>query len=296
MSVKKTKEQFIKELADDNVEVLGEYISLHHKILVRYKDCGHQEEKKPIKLLRGQRCGQCRGKAISKSKTKSNEQFQKDLISKGITNITLVGEYLGVKHKVTVLNSDCGHVYQAMAGNVLNGVGCPVCHGNKDTQGFIDVINNKYPNEYVVLGKYVNNRTKIQVQHKCGHKWEVIPKDLLRDIRCPKCMMSKGEHYIMNFLTKHNVTFTPQYKFDDCKDKQPLPFDFMIEVKGEIRLIEFDGSHHYKKTMYQNDKVLIHDEMKNRYCHDKGIKLLRIPYWWLRNDRIDRELKAFIDK
>ena len=225
MAVKKTKEQFIIELADSNIEVLGDYTGTHNKILVRYKDCGHEEEKEPIKLLRGQRCGRCRGKAISKSKMKSSEQFRKDLLKNGIYNISLVGDYKGVTHKITVYNSDCGHTYQAQAGNVLRGVGCPICHGFKDTKGFIEAINEKYPNEYVVLSEYVNNRTKIQVRHKCGHEWAIIPKDLLREIRCPKCIMSKGEWYISNFLIKNNVTFTPQYRFEDCADKLPLPFD-----------------------------------------------------------------------
>ena len=296
MSVKKTKEQFIKELADDNIEVLGEYTGTHNKILIKYKDCGHEEEKQPIKLLKGQRCGKCKGKSISIAKTKLKEQFQMDLLQSGIHNITLIGDYTGVKCKVTVYNSCCGHVYDALPGNILNGVGCPICYGHKDTEGFVKAINDKYPNEYVVLGEYVNNRTKIQVKHKCGHEWSVTPKDLLKDIRCPRCMMSKGEHYISEFLTRHNVTFTPQYRFDDCRDIQPLPFDFMIEVNGEIRLIEFDGSQHYEKTKYHNSKVLLHDEMKNKYCHDKGIKLLRIPYWWLRTDKIEKELKVFISK
>ena len=108
--------------------------------------------------------------------------------------------------------------------------------------------------------------------------------------------MSKGELYIYNYLIKNNIEFAPQFKFDDCRDKRPLPFDFMVKVNNEIRLIEFDGSQHFYKsrTMYNTERVKKHDEIKNKYCKDNNIKLLRIPYWWLRNDRILKELNKFV--
>lgn len=177
----------------------------------------------------------------------------------------------------------------------MAGSGCPVCHGMKDTKKFSEQIEEKYPNEYEVIGEYINNRTPILVKHKCGHEWEVIPKDLLRDIRCPKCIASKGELFIEKYLTERNIEHTPQYTIKECKDKNPLPFDFMININGEKRLIEFDGLQHFEKkeSIYYNPTVSKHDEIKNNYCKNNGIKLLRIPYWWLRNDRIIKELDNF---
>lgn len=294
MSARKTKEQFISELSDSNIEVLGDYVSTHAKILVRYKDCQHEELKRPSKLLAGQRCGKCAGKHISQTKTKSVQQFKDSLAEKGLLHLELIGEYHGVKKKISVKNNLCGHVYEVSANNVLQGSGCPVCHGFKDTGKFIEIVNRKYPGEYEVLGEYVNNRIPILVKHKCGFAWEVIPKDLLREIRCPKCISSKGELYIADYLAKHGVEFVPQYKFADCRDINPLPFDFMIRINGKMKLIEFDGSQHFNNTLFHNNSVLRHDEIKNRYCKDNGIELLRIPYWWLRNDKIDRELNSFI--
>ena len=70
----------------------------------------------------------------------------------------------------------------------------------------------------------------------------------------------------------------------------------MVDVDGEKRLIEFDGSQHFSESSWkrQNSQVKTNDEIKNNYCKEHNIKLLRIPYWWLRNDRIDRELKKFL--
>lgn len=295
MSKRKTHEQFISELNNSNVEVLETYTGLHTKILVRYKDCGHEELKQPIKLLRGQGCGKCKNKSISKAKIRSAEQYKKDLKARGIDYIEVTGNYTGIKNPVTVVNKLCGHEYSANAGNILQGSGCPICYGlNRTTADFSKILDTKYPGEYEVLGEYVNNRTKVLVKHKCGYEWKVIPKDIFRDIRCPHCNISKGEYHIENFLKEHGIPYENQKWFPDCKDKNPLPFDFAIYVNGEMRLIEFDGSHHYKNTMYHRDKVNLHDEMKNEYCRKNNIKLLRIPYWWLRNDKIDKALSEFV--
>lgn len=261
-------------------------------------DCGHIDYKKPTKLLCGQGCSLCRGKAISKSKTKTNEHFKKELEEKGINYIELLNEYTGKNNKIKIKNLKCNHIYEQISGNTLNGSGCPVCHGMKDTTSFKKIINEKYPNKYKILGEYVNNRTKISVMHKCGYKWDVIPKDLLREERCPKCMMSKGELFIKEYLEKHNIKYVPQYIFKDCKDEKPLRFDFAIFVDNKIKLIEFDGLQHFTKTksMYTTEKIKKHDEIKNKYCKNHNIELLRIPYWWLRSKRISMELNSFINK
>ena len=60
---RKTHEQFIKEfneVGNQNIEILGKYISCTHKIKVRCKKCGRVWEMSPIKLLyAGQGCSSC---------------------------------------------------------------------------------------------------------------------------------------------------------------------------------------------------------------------------------------------
>ena len=108
--------------------------------------------------------------------------------------------------------------------------------------------------------------------------------------------MSKGELFISKYLEENKIDFKPQYRFKECRDVLELPFDFMVNIKGQLKLIEFDGSQHFgeKSSKYRTPKVKIHDEIKNKFCKDNNIPLLRIPYWWLRNDRIIKELDKFI--
>jgi len=57
-------------------------------------------------------------------------------------------------------------------------------------------------------------------------------------------------------------------------------------------LIEYDGEFHYKPARYSKDKnkMLVklkyqqeNDNIKNIYCKNNNIPLLRIPYWEFKN-------------
>jgi len=98
MSNKKTLEEFKREVFNvfgGNAEVIGEYINNKTKILVKFNCCGNEEYKIPTKLLIGQGCSKCTGKRISKSKT--TEQYKKDLLLKGIDYIEVIGQYKSSK-------------------------------------------------------------------------------------------------------------------------------------------------------------------------------------------------------
>lgn len=106
---------------------------------------------------------------------------------------------------------------------------------------------------------------------------------------CPKCAnkMSKGETIIYDYLKQNNIEFIKEATFKDCKDKQPLPFDFYIPNKNIC--IEYDGIQHFQPVNFggdaTNDKIyqqfLItqkHDQIKNSYCLQNNISLIRISY------------------
>lgn len=106
---------------------------------------------------------------------------------------------------------------------------------------------------------------------------------------CPKCssVISKGEIKIKNYLIKNNIKFNMQFKFDDCRNKNPLPFDFYLYDYNIC--IEYDGEGHYlpinrcNTNNYNAEEVLKsikkRDNMKTQYCKKNNIKLIRIPYW-----------------
>jgi hypothetical protein len=106
--------------------------------------------------------------------------------------------------------------------------------------------------------------------------------------KCDVCSgrMSSYEIKIMNWLNKHEIEYIYQKRYDDCKNKNSLPFDFYLE-KFNI-LIEVDGEGHFFPVRYNG----IHEEIaklnfirtqkndliKNKYCEKNNIKLIRISY------------------
>ena len=100
---------------------------------------------------------------------------------------------------------------------------------------------------------------------------------------CPQCVnvRSKGEKKIEEFLIANSIEFEPQKRFEDCRDKKPLPFDFYLPKYNLC--IEFQGQQHFDQTEffggYKNyEKTIIHDLQKEIYCMDNHINYLEITW------------------
>ncbi len=141
---------------------------------------------------------------------------------------------------------------------------------------------------------------------KCGHDWQIDPNHrCYGKSGCPKCKESKGEKKINQLLKLKNINFKSQYKFPNCKNKKPLPFDFAILNKQSqiLGLIEFNGEQHYldnrsRFTSNQNpkeqlEKIKLHDNIKKQFCKNNNILLLVIPY--TEYDNIEQKLETFIN-
>lgn len=99
------------------------------------------------------------------------------------------------------------------------------------------------------------------------------------------CLISKGEEKIAKLLQENNIPFKKQYTFDNCRgiNNGKLRFDFAIfDENGLSHLIEYDGWQHLYKTngkWDQNNSFedrQIHDQIKNEFCKEQNIPLIRI--------------------
>ena len=102
---------------------------------------------------------------------------------------------------------------------------------------------------------------------------------------CGKCNKhSIGEEIIQSFLIQNKINFDTQKQFDDCvnlKTKHKLRFDFYLP--NHNCCIEYDGIQHFEPREYfggeeEFKKIQERDNIKNQYCKDNNIKLIRIPY------------------
>lgn len=119
----------------------------------------------------------------------------------------------------------------------------------------------------------------------CGNEKWIPTHYLMQGISSCGCgVYSKGEIKIENILKENNIDFIKEYTdtlvFTDTNKK--ARFDFYIPSKKLI--IEYDGVQHYKNGtgIFDNvekfKKTKEHDKIKNQWCKDNNIKLIRIPY------------------
>ena len=290
---KKTHDEFKEEvysLVNDEYTLLEEYKGAKSKIKIRHNICGHIYKVRPDAILRGTRCPECRVKAI----TKTHKQFVEDVYQAVENEYTVIGEYINSKNKISIKHNKCGNQYEVQPNVFLGGSRCPYCAGlkKKTTEEFKQEVFDLTGKEYSVLGKYKNTRTKIKMKHnKCGHVYEVIPNYFLQGTRCPVCKSFKGEQKIADFLIKNKIKFETQKTFEDLKDKKLLRFDFYIPDKN--LLIEYDGKQHFEPVDFSGNSPeqadenfknrKIRDKIKNNYCKENNIKLLRIKYTDFKN-------------
>lgn len=177
---------------------------------------------------------------------------------------------------------------------------CPVC---RIPLTFFDKVDKLVGEEYVFEGKYVNSIEKMWVTHNkegCGFRYKVSPFKFIQGRRCPQCARSKGELILKNYFLGCEIPFLEEVKFEDLKKVRHLRFDFMVEsVTGELILIEFDGEQHYKEKETWGGKEALeevkeNDRIKDEYCKNNNIPLVRIPYWEL--STIEKVIKNIIEK
>ena len=95
---------------------------------------------------------------------------------------------------------------------------------------------------------------------------------------------STWDIFIRKHLELNNINFIPQKIFNDCFNKNGtshLYFDFYLTDFNTI--IEYDGLQHFEPVMIWGGQEKLkkqqeNDEIKNNYCKNKNIKLVRIPY------------------
>jgi hypothetical protein len=190
-------------------------------------------------------------------------------------------EYKDSNSKVKIIYNDeiyeqtpSGHLYGAPE-NIRLSI-------RKTTEQFIKESNIIHDNKYSYNNtNYVKNNIKVIINCPLHGDFKQNPLAHIQGSGCPNCNESKGEKEISKFLDKNNFLYYRQHKFSDCKNKYQLPFDFYIPSIRTI--IEFDGIQHFQPVKYFGglkayESVKINDKIKDEYCEEHYIELIRIRY------------------
>ena len=106
------------------------------------------------------------------------------------------------------------------------------------------------------------------------------------------CLSSKNEQKIKNHLTNIGIKYISQYWFDDLRStitNYVLKFDVAVFDKEDNLsfIIEYDGEQHEYGTRFsprqeENEekfrRLKLYDQLKNDYCQEHNIDLLRISF------------------
>jgi len=235
-----------------------------------------------------------------KCHSKFGSRYIYDLIKVGIDKYT----------KIPIICRIHGIFYQLKSEH-LRGTNCPYCANitknrilknnkklNKSADQFIldsEQIHGKLYDYSKV--KYVNSKTKIILICSKHGEFSTEPSyHLSMKTGCPMCKSSLGEKEIYNYLKIKNINFKQEFCFQNLKVKNYLRFDFYLKDLNTI--IEYDGIQHFEPVekfgglTYLN-KVKENDEIKNRFCLENNIKLIRISYKKFKNIKniIDENIK-----
>ena len=295
---RRTHEEFIEELKEvnPNIEILNKFKNNKTRMKCKCKICGHEWETVAEALINARTgCPKC-----ARRYNRTHEEFMEEVYSKN-HNIEILSHYNKNHDRIKCKCKICSHEWEVIAEGILYGRGCPKCarkivgdKTRKTHEEFIEELKNINP--YVeIISKYQCATEKIKCRCKIdGYEWEATPYNLLNNHGCPKCTSSKGEREIFKVLDNKNIDYLREYRFEDCKYKTSLPFDFYLPQYNCC--IEFDGQQHYEIVDYWGGldgfiNTKIRDTIKTIYCKENNIKLIRIPYWDF--DRIEEILDIF---
>ena len=243
-------------------------------------------------------CNKCRPKSekyyldfINKSNEKHNNKY------------TYVKEsFISIKYKVSIICPEHGK-FEQFAFMHKNGSKCPKCDikirannqkldKNLAIQKLIDVHGNRY--DYSEF-EYIKFSSIIKIICKKHGIFKQRYDVHLSGCGCNSCNNSLGEDKISKYLDNHKMKYKREYKFEDCINITKLKYDFYIEDMNTC--IEFDGIQHYKPIEYfggleRFEYMKKCDNIKNLYCLENKIKLIRISY--LDVDKIDSILDKLL--
>ena len=297
----KTDEEYKREVAliNPNIEVIEEYTNANKNILHRCRIDGYEWMARPNNILHGTGCPMCA------NKPNDPDLHYKKRLSEINPNIVAIGKYTTCKDRLLHKCLVCGNEWETTPDNILCGKGCPACKSKKcsermtkTNEQYIAELYNMNP-DIEPLEKYKGANTPIK--HRCkidNYEWMVTPASLLSSTGCPVCSFSKGELLVKRWLERHNIIYTPQKKFAECADKKPLPFDFYLPEYNIC--IEYDGEQHFRMVTFgcsdlelcnkNFETTKAHDKIKNKYCEDNGIRLIRISY----NENVEEKLDLLL--
>ena len=267
-------------------------------------ECGNEFEALADSLKRNPNlvCPEC----TNKNRSKNNRI---NIINNKYERLTILDVIPGTRPTKVKCMCDCGNEHICLQADVISGrtrsCGClqaeKASEANvKDWTGCVSNCGVEF-----LCQDYKNHKGQWVWKCKCGicgNVFSEIPAKVNNGhvTSCGCRTQSLGEEYVKNILQEMKVNFASQYTFDDCRDVYTLRFDFAVLCNNNILgLIEYDGRQHFEEVEVFGgkegfEKTKKRDGLKNAYCKQHSIPLLRIPYTLSFNEIKDKIYEYYL--
>lgn len=308
-------ERLCKEICKEKNYTFIEFFQKNNRKYLRYYCNKHKIENETSckNFIEGQGCKKCGIDKIKDYLTLSEEEIKKevDWNKDELLSYERIEEKNNTRLFLILKCKKHNCTYKSSFYHYKKGVRCSKCGYEK-----VAISNSKSKEEnFKDFKKYEKDNEEVVdvYRDKKQKRWfgiikctkhglfHISKKDYKGMGGCPKCSSSKGENKIREYLKSIFFDFIEQYKFKDCKNINPLPFDFYIPSLNIA--IEYDGKQHFEVVPFSKDenknienfkRCQQNDKIKTQYCKDNNIKLVRIPYTEFDNieNILNKELKV----
>lgn len=295
MSKKRTYQEVYDYFKSKGCKLLStEYINAHQKLQYKCPN-GHIHEITWNNFQRGKGCPKCRDEKLREQRRHDESVVIKAFEDEGCK---VISKYYNARTPIKYICPN-GHKSECSYDNWMKGNRCPECYKNiwsiEKAREYLQQF------DYELLEEeYINSNKLMKMKCPKGHIIFKSLSNFYAGHRCSCCNEYKSMNEIENILNKYNIDNLREYRFNDCRSVKPLPFDFYLPDYNAC--IEYDGEQHYKPIDFNGmgeemaekrfEEGKRRDKIKDQYCKNNGIKLIRIPYWKFKNSEeiIKKEL------
>lgn len=246
-------------------------------------DCGNEKDVLSTSLTSGhtQSCG-----CLQKEKMSAANKRNIDLVGHRFGRLVVLSR--SATSAKWVCRCDCGNLVEVTTTHLKTGhtksCGCLQKDIASEVRGIN--LNGQRFGLLTVEGLDIEKSTsekKYWICHcNCGNRISVSTGDL-RSGNTQSCGCSKlshGEMKIKSLLEEYNIPFEQEKSFPECVNPSTnrlLRFDFFVNNQY---LIEFDGKQHYEQSPNWEplEDIQRRDRIKDAWCKEHNITLIRIPY------------------
>jgi hypothetical protein len=270
--------------------------------------CNMSYQQMPNSRRHGARCGYCSGKKVCgwNSLQTNYPEVCKELDPENASRATEVTSKSGLTlNWICYKHGEPPFIYPMKVINKVEGAGCPACNvvGYKQRHGghevFLEDVRRVHGDKYEYHHPYQGAHTLINIYCPAVSKstgdvhgyFMQTPDNHKSGQNCPKCARESTESKLVKdikeVLTELGFKLDVDYFMERSLTglvslkENPLYLDFCIP--GYNLIIEADGQQHFEGFKYANgegkyEEGRVRDLIKDKYCIEKGVNLLRIPY------------------